>query len=235
MNWLYTIIMIASMAVCSFLLRRYQQRLELPWWQKVGIGVGAFIGAMIGAKLPFALFDWEGLRTGATWFAHGKTILCGILGGYFGVEYAKWSMGVTVKTGDTFAVPVAVGVAIGRIGCFFGGCCYGLPTTLPWGVVFPHVDSHHRHPTQLYEFLFHTAMAVLLFQLQRTGRLRGQLVKLYILAYLAYRFATEFVRPEQRLEIGLTAYQIAALLIAPIFVWLWIRDAGSLTQREGTS
>ena len=187
---------------------------------------------MIGAKLPFALTDWEGLRSGAAWFAHGKTILCGIVGGYFGVEYAKWSMGVTVKTGDTFAVPVAVGVAIGRIGCFFGGCCYGQPTSLPWGVVFSHVDSQHRHPTQLYEFVFHICMAGLLFQLQRAGQLRGQLVKLYILAYLAYRFVTEFIRPEQRLEIGLTMYQLAALALAPIFVWLWIRDARPLRSHQ---
>ena len=212
------------MATCSLLLRRYQQRLELPWWQKVGIGLGAFVGAMIGAKLPFVLTDWEGLRSGLAWFAHGKTILCGIVGGYFGVEYAKWSLGVTAKTGDTFAVPVAVGVAIGRIGCFFGGCCYGVPTSLPWGIVFPHVDASHRHPTQLYEFSFHVVMACVLFLLQRAGKFRGQLVKLYILAYLVYRFSTEFIRPETRLGIGLTAYQIGTLVLVPIFIWLWVRD-----------
>ena len=212
------------MATCSLLLRRYQQRLELPWWQKVGIGLGAFVGAMIGAKLPFVLTDWEGLRSGLAWFAHGKTILCGIVGGYFGVEYAKWSLGVTAKTGDTFAVPVAVGVAIGRIGCFFGGCCYGVPTSLPWGIVFPHVDASHRHPTQLYEFSFHVVMACVLFSLQRAGKFRGQLVKLYILAYLVYRFSTEFIRPETRLGIGLTAYQIGTLVLVPIFIWLWVRD-----------
>jgi len=54
--------------------------------------------------------------------------------------------------------------------------------------------------------------------------LRGQLVKLYILAYLAYRFASEFLRPEPSWMAGLTVYQWTALALAPIFIWLWWRD-----------
>ena len=224
MNWLYSSIMLLAMVACSWLLRRFQTKLDLLWWHKLGIGMAAFVGAMIGAKLPFALSDWEGLRAGTVWFAHGKTILCGIVGGYFGVEYAKWTLGVTVKTGDTFAVPVAVAVAIGRVGCFFGQCCYGTPTELPWGVVFSKVDLLARHPTQLYEFAFHVSMAGVLFWLQQTGKYRGQLIKLYIISYLLYRFLTEFIRPETRAWFGLTAYQMAALALIPLFVLLWIRD-----------
>ena len=72
-----------------------------------------------------------------------------------------------VKTGDTFAVPLALALAVGRWGCFFNGCCYGVETTLPWGVWF---RSRRRraprlmkcHPTQIYESLFHFTMAVVL-------------------------------------------------------------------------
>ena len=225
MNWPYTLIMLAAIVCCSVLLRRNQTRLNLPWWQKLAIGGGAFVGAMIGAKLPFALWDWEGLRTGAVWFAHGKTILCGIVGGYLGVEYVKWSLGLTIKTRDTFAVPVAVGVAIGRIGCYVGQCCYGTPTDLPWGVVFPKVDTLHRHPAQLYEFAFHVVMAITLLCLQAGGLFKGQLIKLYIIAYLIYRFASEFIRPEARVVLGITAYQAGALALLPVFILLWLRDA----------
>jgi phosphatidylglycerol---prolipoprotein diacylglyceryl transferase len=82
-----------------------------------------------------------------------------------------------------------------------------------------------RHPTQLYEAAFHLAMAAMLWALQRDGRLRGQLIKLYILCYLAYRFLSEFIRPEARWFGGLTAYQWGALALVPVFVWLWWRDA----------
>lgn len=217
--------MLAAIVTMSLLLRRWQARLPLAWWEKLGIGVGGFCGAMIGAKLPFALADWNGLVSGASWLADGKTILCGIVGGYFGVELAKWTLDVRVKTGDTFAVPVAMGVAIGRVGCFAAGCCYGTPTSLPWGVRFARAgDLLARHPTQLYEAVFHLAMAGVLFLFQRRGLFRLQLVKLYILSYLGYRFVTEFIRPEARVWAGLTGYQWAAVGLAPVFGWLWWMD-----------
>lgn len=222
----YTLIMLAAIAVMSLLLRRWQAKLPLAGWQKLGIGIGGFCGAMIGAKLPFAFSDWGGLVSGTAWLSDGKTIMCGIVGGYFGVELAKWTLEVRVKTGDTFAVPVAVGVAIGRIGCLVGGCCYGTPTRLPWGISFASSgDSTPRHPTQLYEAAFHLFMGGLLLALQQRGLLRGQLIKLYILAYLGYRFLTELIRPEPRLLLGLTGYQWAALALAPLFLWLWWKDA----------
>ncbi|HEY2412982.1 MAG TPA: prolipoprotein diacylglyceryl transferase family protein [Pirellulaceae bacterium] len=218
--------MLAAVVVMSVLLRRWQAKLLLVWWQKLSLGIGGFCGAMIGAKLPFALTDWAGLVSGTAWLSDGKTILLGIVGGYFGVELAKWTMDIRVKTGDTFAVPVAVGVAIGRLACFVGGCCYGTPTSLPWGVCFQRSgDSLPRHPTQLYESVFHLMMAAVMFGLQQRGLLRGQLIKLYVLAYLAYRFLTEFIRPEARLLLGLTGYQWTAIVLAPVFVWLWWKDA----------
>jgi phosphatidylglycerol:prolipoprotein diacylglycerol transferase len=191
-----------------------------------------FCGAMIGAKLPFVLADWDGLVTGAAWFSNGKTILCGLVGGYFGVELAKWLVGVRVKTGDSFAVPVAAAVGVGRLGCFYAGCCYGTPTDLPWGVVFPTVDSVPRHPTQLYEAAFHLTAAGVLWQLQRRGLFRGQLIKLYIMSYLVYRFVTETIRPEAQLAAGLTGYQWAALVLLALFAWLWLRDARELRRAE---
>lgn len=227
-NLPYALTMVAAVTVCSLLLRRTQRTLPLPGWQKLAIGLGAFCGAMIGAKLPFVLSDWQGLLSGAAWLAHGKTIMCGIVGGYFGVEVTKWSLDIRVKTGDTFAAPVAVAVAIGRLACFQGGCCYGTVTSLPWGVVFPTAVGDAtlaRHPTQLYEAVFHLTAAVVLVWLGRRGMFPGQLIKLYLIAYLGYRFLSEFVRPEARIWLGLTGYQWAAVVLIPLFVLLWVHDA----------
>jgi phosphatidylglycerol:prolipoprotein diacylglycerol transferase len=178
---------------------------------------------MIGAKLPFVLSDWPGLVSGRAWLDNGKTIMFGLVGGYLGVELAKAILDVKVKTGDSFAVPVAVAIAIGRLACFQGGCCFGSPTALPWGVDFG--DGVARHPTQLYESAFHVAAAATLLVLQRRGLFRGQLIKLYFIAYFVYRFATEFIRPEPRLWLDLTGYQWAALALVPLFVVLWAHDA----------
>lgn len=146
-------------------------------------------------------------------------------GGYLGVVVAKWSLGIRTRTGDSFAVPVAASVAVGRLGCFVAGCCYGRSTALPWGVVFAQHDSQPRHPTQLYEAAFHALAAVALYQLQRAGVFRGNLIKLYIIAYAAYRFLTEFLREEQPLWLDLTGYQWSALAMIVVFAGLWWHDA----------
>lgn len=234
MNWGYAGIMLAAVAVGFAAARRTQGRLPLTAGQKFGIGLGAYCGAMIGAKLPFVLSDWDEFASGIAWFSSGKTILTGLVGGYFGVEIAKWCLDVRTKTGDTFAVPVALAIAVGRLGCFQAECCYGTPTELPWGVVFHTVDELARHPTQLYESAFHLACAAALAWLRREHRCRGQLIKLYIIVYAGYRFATEFLRPEARIWHGFTAYQAAAVLIIVLFAVLWRRDARAFRTTPAT-
>lgn len=203
-------------------MRLSQQRLLLSPTQKLGIGIGAFCGAMIGAKLPFVFADWSSFFSGAAWFSDGKTILLGLVGGYAGVELAKWSLDVHTRTGDSFAVPVAMAIAIGRLGCFVGGCCYGTPTDLPWGVVFPNVDGLSRHPIQLYESLFHVLAAGILAILRSGNRFSGNLIKLYLMAYAAFRFLSEFIRPEAELMAGLTGYQWSCIVIFIGFAGLWL-------------
>ena len=222
MTLAYPVLMGLSVATGVVLGRRSQGHLNLTRGQRLGLALGAFCGGMIGAKLPFALADWDGLLSGRAWLDSGKTLVFGLVGGYFGVELAKWSMDLRVKTGDGFAVPVAAAVGVGRLACFSAGCCFGRPTALPWGVDFG--DGCPRHPTQLYESAFHLAAAVLLSRLRRLGLFRGQLIKLYILAYLGYRFLTEFLRPEPVLALGLTGYQCAALALMPVFGLIWAKD-----------
>jgi len=221
-HWSYPVIMLLAVGVGAALSRNTQSRLGLTARQRFGLGLGAFCGAMIGAKLPFALAHREGLVSGIAWISNGKTIVFGLVGGYLGVEIVKALCAVRVKTGDSFAVPVAASVAVGRLACFSAGCCFGQPTSLPWGVDFG--DGGPRHPTQLYESAFHLTMAFGLFWMAQRGWFRLQLIKLYIIIYLIYRFATEFLRPEPILALGLTVYQWAALALIPVFGLLWLLD-----------
>jgi phosphatidylglycerol:prolipoprotein diacylglycerol transferase len=229
---MYTLIMFLAVASGTALLKLSQRSLPMPWEDKLAIGVGAFCGAMLGAKLPFALFGEAEFWTAAAWLSNGKTILAGLVGGYAGVEFVKWVLGIHTKTGDSFAAPVALSVAVGRLACFVGGCCFGTPTTLPWGVVFPAIDSLPRHPTQLYESAFHFTMAILLLVLQRRGMFRGQLMKLYIISYAIYRFASEQIRPEPEMWGELTAYQWASIGIVVVFGMLWWHDSRALRNSE---
>ena len=226
----YAGIMMASILTAVWLSRRNQQNLGLTTPQKWGIRYGAFVGSMIGAKLPFLVTNPQGLMNLSAWTETGKTIVFGLAFGYLGVELAKYILNVKVKTGDSFAVPVSAGIAIGRWSCFVGGCCYGKPTNLPWGVNFG--DGVMRHPTQIYEFMFHLLAAMTLAWLYRLGKFRGQLIKLYILSYLCYRFLTEFLRPEPVVAGGLTFYQWSTLALLPVFLCLWWWDSKNMANRE---
>ncbi len=227
MDATFSIIMLSAVLVGGVLVKLSQKNLAIDWQDRLAIGMAAFCGAMFGAKLPFA-FYYESDSTNLfaiSWLASGKTILTGLVGGYLSVEFVKFSLGIKTKTGDTYAAPVAISIAIGRLACFRAGCCYGIHTDLPWGVVFPEVDQIPRHPTQLYESGFHFLMAIGLYWLQQRQMFSTHLMKLYIIAYACYRLLTEFIRPENKALLGLTAYQWASIAIILIFCWLWHKEA----------
>ncbi len=223
---LYTSFMLLALAV-FLLARRYLTRpgalAALPWWNRLALALAAFIGGALGAKLPFVLGDSETWLSSAAWLSDGKTVVTGLASAYLAVEIAKLALGIRVKTGDTFALPLALAMAVGRWGCFFNGCCYGVQTSLPWGIDFG--DGVLRHPTQIYESLFHFSMAPLLWQLTARDALRFQRLKFYLIGYCVYRFLTEFIRPEPEWRLGLTFYQCAALVMAAALALQWIFDA----------
>ena len=225
-NPAYTAWMVLAVLVSWGLGRRSRRLVPLSRGERWVIAAAAFSGSMLAARSPFAVAQFAGLlgedSWGGPWVGSGKTILFGMVGGYAGVEAAKAALGLKLKTGDSLAMPVAAGIAVGRIACFFGGCCYGVPTTLPWGVLFH--DNIPRHPTQLYEAAFHALAAVALGWLHARGWFRLQLIKLYFLVYFAYRFVSEWWRPEPVLVGGLTFYQWSALLFSVLFLVLWRLD-----------
>ena len=232
---LFPLIMLAAMVTGAVLSRRYKADLKLATFEKIWLALAAFTGAILTAKIPYLVPGLPGFKDADSLLIGGKTILFGMVGGYLGVELAKRSIGLKKKTGDSFVVPVAASIAIGRIACFCGGCCYGTPTELPWGIVFPKIDNLARHPTQFYESAFHLIAAILAAGMIRRQLLKGQLIKAYFIAYFCYRFVTEYIRPEARIHLGLTAYQWSVMFLIPLFVWLWWRDARNFQQQVSSA
>jgi phosphatidylglycerol:prolipoprotein diacylglycerol transferase len=194
---------------------------QLSRWERLALGLAAFVGGTFGARLPFVFHVGPEGLTFTAWLADGKTITTGLVGAYLAVELVKILLGIRVKTGDDFAVPIALALTVGRWGCFFNGCCFGTPTDLPWGVDFG--DGVRRHPTQIYESLFHAVMAGVLIAIVQRGWLKRQRLKFYLIAYFAYRFLSEFIRPEPAEWLGLTFYQWVAIVagLALAVQWWW--------------
>jgi phosphatidylglycerol:prolipoprotein diacylglycerol transferase len=121
--------------------------------------------------------------------------------------------------GDVMAPGIALGYAIGRIGCFLNGCCYGTPTDLPWACRFqdPLVSgtvTPPSHPTQIYAAIISLGLFALLIWIDRRQRVDGQVLWSYLLGYAVYRFGIEFLRAGATAEVtlaGLTNSQWASI------------------------
>jgi len=225
------------------LRRRFGDPIATPLrWAVIA---AAIAGAALGAKLLYWLEDpvltFHHFRDPA-YLIGGKTIVGALVFGLLSVECMKRYIGLRTSTGDLYAIPLALGIAIGRIGCFLTGLSdntYGIPTNLPWAVNFG--DGIPRHPTQLYEIFFLLALIPILFVvltkvvarvphfsplLREVGILPptnvhpptsrflpGDAFKLFMVAYLSFRLLCDFLKPYPRIFLGLGGIQWACVLI----------------------
>jgi len=214
----------------------------LPLLTLVGWAVA---GGIIGSKLlVIPLEQWApALTAGSIPGTTAKTYLGGVLGGTFAVVVVRRIMRFNMPLADSFALALPVGLAIGRIGCFVGGCCFGSTTSLPWAITYPaHTHPHMTqaaaglidaaapatmavHPTQLYEIGFLVALALVLLRLRNRWRQPGSLFLLSAGSYGAFRFLEEFVRHGSTSYAGLNLAQWGLLLAVPsLFAALWFRE-----------
>jgi len=138
---------------------------------------------------------------------------------------------------DAGSVSTVFGQAVGRLGCFFSGCCFGKPTDLPWGVTFSklstkiHPYSHTAvHPTQLYESVLNLISFIILLFVYRKRKFNGQIFYLYLVNYGLIRFFMEYLRGDvdyiirgTSLLFSLTVFQLASLLLISSGIFLYTR------------
>ncbi len=194
-----------------------------PFEQMMWVIMGAMFGAMFGSKILAWLEapqDFFAVPFQPRRLIGGKTIVGGLLGGWAGVEIAKWFVRVRTSTGDACVFPLILGMAVGRVGCFLTGLSdhtHGVHTRLPWGVDF---GDGPRHPTQLYEIAFLVAFALGLgVWFTHAHRANGLLFRAFISGYLLFRFAVEFLKPSEKIYAGCSAIQLASL--AGTWLCLW--------------
>jgi phosphatidylglycerol---prolipoprotein diacylglyceryl transferase len=184
---------------------------------RISILIGAIFGALVGSRLVGVLerpYEWKAAGNMLLYLYSNKTVLGGFLGGLAGVEIIKKSMGETRASGDLFVYPILLALCIGRIGCFSMGVyeqTYGLPTTWLTGMNLG--DGMLRHPVALYEIGFLTLLWIALIQTAKKHALQaGALFKLFMIAYLFFRFVLEAFKPVYYYPFGLSAIQVFGLL-----------------------
>lgn len=180
--------------------------------------VGAAIGSRVLSALEQPVLIFQYWRDPLVVFG-GKTVVGGLIGGLIAVEWAKRRIGVKVRTGDLFAIPLLIGIAIGRVGCFLTGLSdgtYGSPTTLWMGVDFG--DGIPRHPTQLYEIAFLLLFVAALRTRRRHVLQAGDRFRMFMVGYLAFRLLVDSLKPDPALGLGLSPVQWACAVMLMYYV-----------------
>jgi len=177
------------------------------------IAIFAIFGGAIGAKLPLIFIYWNELNSNPqnmNILLSGRTIVGGLIGGAAGTFLAKRMFGIKEKMGNQIAIPVAIAMAVGRIGCLLRGCCYGKPTGLLLGVDFG--DHILRHPTQAYEIIFDILLVVFLNWKKKQEIKAGELFRIFLSSYMSFRFLLEFIRVEKVSSLGITDFQLLCII-----------------------
>src|SRR4030043_1236395 len=209
----------------------------------IDLGFYILLSAIIGSRLFFILIN-------ASHYIKNPLDIFKILEGglvFYGgvllaVPTAIWYVkknGLAIwKTADIFAPSIAIGHALGRLGCFAAGCCYGNPAdSLPWSVTFTDPESLARigiplHPTQLYESAGEFINFLILITLRRYSSFNGQLFMTYLLLYSVLRFIVEFFRGD--VNRGFIAPQLSVSQGISILIFL-VAVAGLIILRQRNS
>jgi len=211
---------------------------QLDHTRILDLGIYIIISALVGAKLLLLVIDfrtyadnprelWTLIRSAGVFYG-------GLISAFVVAIWYIRRVGLPLwTTCDVFAPGIALGHVVGRLGCFFAGCCYGRPTAVPWAITFTDSFANQNvgtplnqplHPTQLYEAGAEALILVLLLATENKGRrFAGRTFWLYMLLYAISRYIIEIYRGDPRGVIfGFSTSQFISLILAPLSVVMLI-------------
>ena len=225
----YGLMLAIGFLIATYVASYRAEKRGIPSQMIFDLGLCILVGAVLGArifhvlqhpKLYSSFWDFFKVWEGGLAFYGGFILAFG--GAFAYVRWKKLSMG---KVADIMAPSLMLGTGIGRIGCFLAGCCFGKPTSLPWGVTFPEYSApwlefgaQKIHPTQLYSSLDLIGIFVILVVIQKYMKFPWQLFFISVIMYAVHRFLIDFLRfyePTERIG-GLATSQVMSIIAAVI-------------------
>ncbi len=199
-------------------LTRRLRELDLPPDWSYEIVFSALIGGLVGARIDYLIQNWDKVSDdllGALFSGSGLVWFGGVVGGAIGVVLWAWRRGwLNARMLDTMSIPLALGYAIGRVGCQLSGDGdYGVASDLPWAMAYPEgtvPTTEEVHPTPVYETLAVGLLTLALWRL-RDRFAPGVLFGIYLVFTGLERFLVEFIRRNDDLVAGLTLAQVIGL------------------------
>ncbi len=235
----YGFMLALGVAVSLILVARQARKKGIDEEVVLDLAIISVLAGLIGARLFYVfVYDWDYYRLnllqildfrneGLVWYG---ALILGLL---VALAYIKIKRLPFWEITDLFAPYLALGYAFGRIGCFLNGCCFGIPTTVPWGMIFPGLGLIPRHPTQLYSAFLSLVLFVYLLRLYPRRRFTGQVFLTYVIGYALLRFGIEFFRENLIVWAQFTIAQVVAAAIVIIAGAIyWYRSRREMAVRE---
>ena len=276
----YGFMLMMAFIICNYLIKKYLISINID--KKIGEDIifYAAIGGIVGAKLYHIIeyYPTDGYNNiqgfinifkglfslnanlifdGIKDFGSGLVFLGGLMGGMLSVTYYIYRNNLNWLTVSDWVAPYLIlGHGIGRLGCFFVGCCYGIPSTQNWLFSFPngrppttyesfqynHPDIFNEmilpfynigdyikvHPTQLYEFIIYVTIFFYLSYKRSKKLFNGQIFLEYLLLAGVSRFLIEYYRLNPSYAYGLTSAQILSFIMIFISIFLMLMKSYNL-------
>lgn len=192
------------------------------------LGLVILAGAVVGSRAEYVRTHWSAFAGDPLAMmdvrAGGLVFYGGLVAAILGIAlYCRWRGLAVMRVFDTFSPMVALGHAIGRLGCLAAGCCFGRETDVPWALVFPPGSQAPAgvplHPTQLYEVGFNALLCVALLWLLPRRRYDGQVFAALLVLYPAFRMVNETLRGDEvrgTTVLGLTNGEATSLALGAV-------------------
>ena len=226
----------------ELLLLWLAKREEIKWDVMLFLALAFLVGGLLGARLAGQIRDSLILGKFVN-PAEQKGLVS--YGAFLGILIMGWIFARVEQISfwkllDLVSPPAALGFSISRVGCFLNGCCFGRPTDLPWGVVYPQFShpwqaygSVPLHPAQLYAAIGNLILFGILLVLWGRNRFDGFIFLSWGVMYSVLRFVLEIFRADPRIILGLTAAQLGNLVILPVLLVLfWFKGKHAQSQQQ---
>jgi phosphatidylglycerol:prolipoprotein diacylglycerol transferase len=224
-RWYGVMIALGVLVLVLWMLREVRRGAKLSYDTIITVALVSIPSAIIISRLLYVIDRWVYVGDpGPIWGFEGLTIWGAVLGATLGIWiYSKLSRFPFGYFMDLVALPTVLAQALGRVGCTINGCCYGLPTSLPWGIVYTDPESYAPlgvavHPTQLYEIVFLLIVFGVLFALRKRFQPDGSLFLIYLSVYSLWRLGIDFIRDGTPFLFGLHQAQVIGIVVLLITV-----------------
>ncbi len=229
-RWYGIMVALGVVVLVLWMLWQVRRGANLSYDTIITAALVAIPSGIIFSRLLHVVDRWDYYiaNPGRIWGFEGLTIYGAILGAAIGIWIcSRFSKFRFAYFADLLTPGLILAQAVGRVGCTINGCCYGIETSLPWGVVYTSTACYAPlgvalHPTQVYEIIFLLVIFGVLFWLRKRFQPDGSLFLIYLGMYSAWRIGIDFLREGTSFLFGLHQAQVIGIIVLLIVIPLLV-------------